>query len=140
MAKRKVADIDDNLIINKKRIKFAGYEDCCKRCLKMTGTLHGLRALVGGGYMHHNWQEIQQSLDCCTLCTEIWQSLESDWAVVEDRYLPLRVYAGILDTASSPQTRNLSHPLRDSHLGSLEFTLPENMGVFNLALVVVEGA
>jgi len=46
MAKRKVANIDDDLIFVKKRNMFADYKNCCMTCLEMTGTLDGLRALV----------------------------------------------------------------------------------------------
>lgn len=141
MAKRKVADIDDDLIIVNKRIKFDGYEDCCITCLKMTGTLDGLRALAGDdGYIHHNWKEHQQNQGCCMICSHIWEVFESDWDDVYDKYEPIRVYAGKVDAEFPLQKRNLNHPPRGSLLENLVFTLPETAGELILGLVVLEGA
>jgi hypothetical protein len=140
MAKRKVANIDDDLIFVKKRNMFADYKNCCITCLEMTGTLDGLRALVQDGYEHHNWEEHRQSARYCEICVHIWEVLEGDWPDVYDKSVPMLVYAEISDTASSIQKLNLDHPLRGSQIENLVFTLPESMGSISLGLVVLEGA
>ncbi|KAI1748972.1 heterokaryon incompatibility protein-domain-containing protein [Xylaria castorea] len=55
---------------------------CCLKCQGMTGTLEGLRALVGDGYEHYSYYQIQQSADMgCQLCELIWDLTEGeDWA------------------------------------------------------------
>ncbi|KAI1734989.1 heterokaryon incompatibility protein-domain-containing protein [Xylaria scruposa] len=55
---------------------------CCIKCREMTGTLEGLLALVGDGYEHYNYYQIQQSADMgCQLCELIWDLTEGEeWA------------------------------------------------------------
>ncbi|KAI0551728.1 heterokaryon incompatibility protein-domain-containing protein [Xylaria curta] len=55
---------------------------CCIKCQEMTGTLEGLRALVGDGYEHYNYYQIKQSARMgCQLCQLIWDLSEGEcWA------------------------------------------------------------
>lgn len=54
-------------------------DKCCIKCQKMTGTLEGLRALVGDGYRHYSYYQLLESAGMgCQFCRLIYYLTAND--------------------------------------------------------------